>query len=75
MMDELKTLNLGKMGLKENFLAEVKAILNKHRKIKIKVMKSALEGRKTDDLAREVSAKTNSNLVDVRGHTFILEKK
>lgn len=74
-MVELKTLNLGKAGVKDSFLTEIKGILNKHRKIKIKVLNSALVGKKTDELARDVALRTNSILDDVRGHTFILSKK
>jgi len=75
MMEELKTLNLGKNGISQGFITEAKGMLARYRKIKIKVLKSALEEKKTIELAGETALKTNSKLTQVRGHTFILAKR
>ena len=74
-MDNIKLLNLGKAGATDAFIAQVKAILAKHRTLKVKVLKSALEEVKTGDLARDVALRTHAVLDDVRGHTFTLSRK
>lgn len=71
-MDGLKTLNLGKAGITEPFVAEVKVFLRKHRRIRIRVLKSALVGKRTSQLAAELASKASAVLADVRGHTITL---
>lgn len=74
-MDEIKVLNLGKDGVKDSFIAEARGILARHRKLKVRALKSALDGKNIKELAVDVSSKTNSLLLDVRGHTFVLKRK
>ncbi|MFH1126454.1 MAG: YhbY family RNA-binding protein [Candidatus Altiarchaeota archaeon] len=74
-MDELKTLNIGKDGVKDSLIKEARVMISKYQKIRIKLLKSALSEKRTDEIAREVALKTNSKLMDVRGHTFILARK
>lgn len=68
---------LGKKGLTNGFINEVKHRLEKHRIVKIRVLKSFL---KTSDLGRtevaeKVAEKCGGAVVDVRGNTFIMVKK
>jgi len=68
---------LGKSGVTEEFISEVKNRLKKQGVVKIRVLKSL---RKTCDidiekLAREIAEKTESRIYEVRGFTFILIKE
>jgi len=74
-VDDVKHLNLGKAGVTDAFIAEVKTLLMKYRTVKIKVLKSALEEAKTRDLARDAALRAHAILDDVRGHTFTLSRK
>ncbi len=42
--------------------------------IKAKILKTALKEEKAKDLATRVATQTESTLVEVRGHTFMLYK-
>jgi len=68
---------LGKNGLTDAFINEVKTRLEKHGVVKIRVLKSF---RKTysddiDAIAREIAERTNSRVYEVRGFTIMLIKE
>ncbi|MEZ0394266.1 MAG: YhbY family RNA-binding protein [Desulfurococcaceae archaeon] len=67
---------LGKGGLTEGFINEVKSRLEKHRVVKVKILKSFLRasGLGVDDVANKVAEILQARVVDVRGHTFVLVK-
>ncbi len=70
-------INIGKNGLSENVVNEIKKRLKKKGIIKVRVLKSAREilGISRKDVARLVAEKTGAELVEVRGYTFILRVK
>jgi len=74
-MDDIKTLNVGKSGVTDSFVAEARAMVSKYRKIRVKALKPALDGKRINDVAADVASRTGAKLVDVRGHTFILARK
>ena len=43
--------------------------------VKVKVLKSALEGNKAKEIASRIAEQTEASLVEVRGHTFMLYKR
>jgi len=65
---------IGKSGISENVLKEIKRRLKEKRVIKVKILKTALkvEGKDRFEIAKEVSEKIGAKLVEVRGRTFIL---
>jgi len=67
---------IGKKGVTEAVLLEIKARLEKKRVIKVKVLKKALEKEGMDrrELAKRVAEAVNAKLMGVRGRTFILYK-
>jgi RNA-binding protein len=69
-------LQLGKKGITENFIREVKNRLEKQGVVKIKILRSFRRSAELDrrDIARIVAEKTGARLVEVRGYTFILAK-
>ncbi len=65
---------LGKNGVSNEIIAHFLTLLKKYKIIKIKALKSVFSdpNETIDDIARRVSQLTNSDLLDVRGKTFIL---
>lgn len=74
MKEKIRTLQVGKYGLTENVLGEIKTQLKAHRFLKVRILKTAKGKKNTKQLAEEVAEHTDSKVIDVRGNTFILEK-
>ena len=68
---------LGKRGVSESFIREVRNRLDKKGVVKIRVLKSYLktDGSDVESLAELIASRTGGVIRDVRGHTFILEKE
>lgn len=75
MKEKIKTLQIGKTGVTENLLDEIKNQLKKHKILNIRILKSARKERSREIIAQEVSERAKARLVDIRGNTFILEKR
>jgi RNA-binding protein YhbY len=71
---DVMTLNVGKRGVTQEFLREVDNVLAKHRKVRIKILKSALEGMDKKQIIDCVSRHACVRGVSGRGNTFMLEK-
>lgn len=67
------TVHVGKEGLKQSLYDEVVAQLKKNRLIKIKVLSNA--ETECQEVADDISANTNSVIVDVRGGVIVLTDK
>lgn len=65
---------IGKSGINDSLVAEVKKHLKKRNLIKIKVLKS-FRKEKLRDVANELAKRTGSELVDSIGFVFVLYKK
>jgi len=67
---------LGKKGITENFIREVKTRLEKHGVVKIRILKSYrhVSGMDRAEIARVVAERVGAKLVEVRGYTFILAR-
>ena len=63
---------IGKKGLTEGVINEIKRRLDEHRVVKVRIGIDVEDRRK---FAREVAEKVNAKLIEVRGYTFILAKK
>jgi len=72
---EKPTVWVGKGQVSEELLKEIEKQLGKRETVKIKVLKTALRELKTAEIAAEISKRTNAELIEVRGHTFILYKR
>jgi RNA-binding protein len=66
---------LGKNGITEEFIREVKNRLEKHGVVKVRVLKSARKtlGVDVEKLAENIAERTRSQVCEVRGFTFILK--
>ncbi len=68
--------NIGKKGVTEELLREIKNRLKREGVVKVRILKSALEvtGLDRRSLAKLVADKLGARLVEVRGRTFILAR-
>ncbi len=72
---ELKaTVQIGKKGITEEILSEIKEQLKKRKVVKIKFLKNTdRENLKTK--VADIAARVNAEVVEIRGFTTILRKK
>lgn len=71
---EKPTVWVGKDGSTEQIVTEIKRQLDQREIIKAKVQQMALKDVETKEIATTIAEQTDSNLIDVRGHTFVLYK-
>jgi RNA-binding protein len=67
-------IQVGKSGVTESLIAEIKAQLKRKKILKVRILKSA---RTVDRrvIAGEIAKRANANLSIVRGNTFTLTKR
>jgi RNA-binding protein len=71
---ERSTIWIGKDGASEQILGEISRQLEKREMVKIKILQTALGEEETKNIASKVAEKTESTLIDLRGHTIMLYK-
>jgi RNA-binding protein len=71
---EKPTIWIGKEGATAQLISEIDRQLKKREIIKAKILKTALKEEKAKDVATKIATQTNSTLIEVRGHTFMLYK-
>jgi RNA-binding protein len=67
------TINIGKAGLNDNVIEEIRRQLKNQEIVKIKFSRNI--SSKKDEFAEEIVAKTKSKLVDMRGNVAVIYKK
>lgn len=72
---EKPTVWIGKNGVSRELLDEIEKQLEKREMVKVKILKSALEGDEAKKIASRIAEQTTASLVEVRGHTFVLYKR
>lgn len=65
-------LNIGKNGITESVLEEIKKQVKANRLIKIKMLKTSAEGEDIKASAAKLAEATKTTLIDVRGSTVVL---
>jgi len=73
--DEKPTIWIGKNRVSQEVLKEIEKQLDAKEMVKVKILKSALEGGEAKKIASRIAEQTEASLVDVRGHTFMLYKR
>lgn len=71
--DIAPTVAVGKNGLTESVIEEVKRQVVRRKTIKVRLYGESKLGR--SEVAKELAERTNTRLVDLRGFTVILTKK
>ena len=67
------TINIGKSGVNDNVIEEIKRQLKANEIVKLKFAKNI--ARNKDDYIDEIVSKTRAELIDVRGHVAVIYKK
>ena len=67
------TINIGKAGVNDNVIEEIKRQLEAKEIVKLKFAKNI--ARDKDDYIDEIVTKTRAKLIDVRGHVAVIYKK
>lgn len=67
------TINIGKNGLNENVIEEIKRQLTANEIVKLKFAKNI--ARDKDKFIDDVICQTKAKLIDVRGHVAVIYKK
>jgi putative YhbY family RNA-binding protein len=73
--DENPTIWVGKEGLTAQLAAEIEKQLQKNKMVKVRILPAAMQENTAQAIAADAALKTNSGLVEVRGHVFILFRK
>ncbi|BAB67235.1 MULTISPECIES: YhbY family RNA-binding protein [Sulfurisphaera] len=63
---------IGKKGVTEEIINEIKRRLKEHKVVKIKI---GIEVENRKEFARKIAELTEAKLIEVRGFTFILAKE
>lgn len=72
---ERPTLHIGKEGATAQIVNEAAKQLDSREMIKAKILKTALQDEEAKSIAVKIAEETESELVEVRGHTFLLFKR
>ena len=72
---EKATVHVGKEGATAQIINEVSKQLDAREIIKAKILKTALQETEAEAIAAKIAEQTESELVEVRGHTFLLFKR
>ena len=72
---EKPTVWVGKEGATTQIMNEVAKQLDAREMIKAKILKTALQEEEAKAIATKIAEQTESELVEVRGHTFLLFKR
>ena len=67
------TINIGKNGLNDNVIEEIKRQLEANELVKLKFAKNI--ARDKDKFIDDVVSQTRAKLIDVRGHVAVIYKK
>ena len=68
-------IRIGKNGVTENIINEVKMLVKKKKIVKIKVLRSALNSETMDQIADKILKETNLKIVQLRGHSVVVARK
>ena len=73
---ELKpVIRIGKNGVTENIINDVKNLVKKKKIVKIKVLRSALNSETMKDIADKIVKEANLRIVQIRGHSVVVMGK
>lgn len=67
------TINIGKNGLNDNVIEEIKRQLEANELVKLKFAKNI--ARDKDKFIEDIVSQTRAKLIDVRGHVAVIYKK
>ena len=72
---DMHLIQIGKNGVTDSLISEIRKQLRKKKSDKVKILKSALGEVDKKEIASDVANRSGGILVDVRGNTFVLKRK
>jgi len=69
------SMNIGKSGITDPLILELRNQLKRNRLVKVKILKTAVDEMDRNDIAKELSMRTGSLLVEVKGNSAVLYLK
>jgi len=72
---ERPTVWVGKEGATTQIINEISKQLDTREMIKVKILRTALKDEEAKNIATKIANQTDSLLIEVRGHTFLLYKR
>ena len=73
--DEKPTVWVGKEGATTQIINEISKQLDTREMIKAKILRTTLKDEEAKTIATKIAEQTDSLLIEVRGHTFLLYKR
>jgi RNA-binding protein len=67
--------HVGKNGITPSLIIEIKRQLKDNKLVKVKLLKSAIEEKPREEIAKELAEGTGAELVEVKGNTVVLYKR
>ena len=71
---EKPTIWIGKEGVAPGIVEEISRQLENKEVVKVKILKSAIKREEVKKIGLKIAQKTESGLIDVRGHMLLLYK-
>jgi len=68
-------IRIGKNGLSEGQINEIKKLITKRKLIKVKMLNNSLEGKDRIEIAREMAQKSETTLIQLIGNIVVLYKE
>jgi RNA-binding protein len=65
-------LNIGKNGVTDTLIEELNKQIKANRLVKVRILKSAEEGKDLKAISEEIADATRSTLIEIRGRTVVL---
>ena len=69
------TLNIGKSGITDSLVAELQRQLKRNKLVKIQILRTAMIDMDRTSIAEELSRRTQSQLIEVKGNRAVLWAK
>lgn len=67
--------HIGKNGVTPSLIEELARQLKDNKLVKVKLLKSALDELSREEIAKQLAAKTGSELIEVKGNTVVLYRR
>ena len=71
---DIVTVRVGRRGVTPELIDEIKSVLRKHKRVRVKMLKSSLEEADKHAIVEEVRGKCKARKATLRGHTFIIQQ-
>jgi RNA-binding protein YhbY len=74
MKKEIIVLNIGKNGVSDSIISEIKTLLKKYKRVKLKFLQNCPDRDNFNDVINIIVSKTNSILENKKGFTVEISK-